>query len=249
MQINIRGRLYRFIPFIIGVFILLFCFLLIVNACYKYHLETEERRQLLNTVKCKDCRLLVDKKEVKEVKQIEEEKKGYSCEELLQQHKDKEESYKKLITEEMKNELLVLKNKIESFNKDKIINLEEQENTQKITYYPENSKQISYIVEYNKNNEEIKRIIYFNKTEIISTIYKYKNNKIIEEIAYEIDGTFKRFFEYNEEGIEIKKVYFNKYAKHFDFIEYFDGVKNKNKLIKRVGFTDNETKYILVDIK
>jgi hypothetical protein len=75
MQINIRGRLYRFIPFIIGVLILLFCFLLIVNACYKYHLETEERRLLLNTVKCKDCRLLVEKKEAQPVEEIKFEKK------------------------------------------------------------------------------------------------------------------------------------------------------------------------------
>ncbi|WP_284928468.1 hypothetical protein [Candidatus Phytoplasma sp. AldY-WA1] len=107
--------MYRLIPFIILTLILLFCFLLIVNACYKYHLETEERRLLLNTVKCEKCRLLVDKKQVEEVKLVEEVKKGYSCKELLQQHKDKEESYKKLITEEMKNELLVLRNKIESF--------------------------------------------------------------------------------------------------------------------------------------
>jgi hypothetical protein len=72
MIISIRGRMYRLIPFIILTLILLFCFLLIVNACYKYHLETEERRQLLNTIKCKDCRTLVDKKQVEEVKPVEE---------------------------------------------------------------------------------------------------------------------------------------------------------------------------------
>jgi len=75
MIISFRGRMYRMIPLVIIVLTLLFCFLLIVNACYKYHLETEERRLLLNTVKCKDCRTLVDKKTViEEVKTVEEVK-------------------------------------------------------------------------------------------------------------------------------------------------------------------------------
>ncbi|CCP88605.1 conserved nhypothetical protein, partial sequence, partial [Candidatus Phytoplasma solani] len=47
--ITIKGKKYRLIPFLITTGVLLFCFFLIAAAAYKYHLETEERRLLLET--------------------------------------------------------------------------------------------------------------------------------------------------------------------------------------------------------
>ncbi|WP_349401645.1 putative membrane protein [Candidatus Phytoplasma solani] len=46
MNIKIKNRVYRLIPFIIITCILLLCFLLIVNAVYKLYLEHEETREL-----------------------------------------------------------------------------------------------------------------------------------------------------------------------------------------------------------
>ncbi|MBS2126473.1 hypothetical protein J8J04_02095 ['Fragaria x ananassa' phyllody phytoplasma] len=45
---KIGNKHYTIIPFIIITSVLIFCFLLIASAAYRYHLETEERRKLQN---------------------------------------------------------------------------------------------------------------------------------------------------------------------------------------------------------
>ncbi|MGL9688032.1 MAG: hypothetical protein ACQBVK_04745 [Candidatus Phytoplasma sp. TWB_XP] len=61
MIFKFNNRYYRLIPFLIHVIILFFVFCLIVNATYKYHSETEERRLLLQTDIRKEAIVLNDK--------------------------------------------------------------------------------------------------------------------------------------------------------------------------------------------
>jgi len=262
MNIN---RLFRLIPFVITQLILLFCFLLIVNACYKYHLETEERRQLLKTVKCDKCLAFVKEKQTKEkenekkliesINKVEEkgEKGIINGNKDLQGLEDnlfknclelEETKEKKIMPDKFKISLSIFKENTLRGLGYQYLYYTDNINENDSEYIKDSTGKDIYKREYNiKTKEETRRINYNDEKEFYNLI-KYKNKKIFEIMNYQ-ECNYKDFTRFREDGTILFKIFFDETKKRnqdksINNIQCFD---ENNKLIKEIFFCDNGTTY------
>ncbi|MGL9688097.1 MAG: DUF2963 domain-containing protein [Candidatus Phytoplasma sp. TWB_XP] len=237
MIFKFNNRYYRLIPFLITVGILLFCFILIIGASYKYHLETEERRILLTTD--------VKQKAIELNEQIHQENQKLKGEmdklksvpyEITKDNGDKE--YYSLITTKLVKKIDSNGN-IWEYNPDNGLLVKEIDKYNNITEYDSHSKIIR-----RKNIDGSLEEFDSNGKKIETEVDKPKDNpnpptsnvKHPPNIVYNSDGkTINEIIEFNQlTGNPLRSVFYTDSGKTLMFINDYD--KSTGNIFKKTYY-------------